>query len=103
MNTRIQQEKLEQAVEILNEQGVDCWLTFARETSETPDPAMKLTVGHDVTRQSAFLVTKSGQRIAIVGGPEGTLIRQVGLYPTIITYDQDFAPALTRTLAELDP
>jgi len=103
MDTRIQQEKLEQAVEILNEQEVDCWLTFARETSETPDPAMKLTVGHDVTWQSAFLVTRGGQRTAIVGGPEGTLIRQAGLYPTVITYDEDFAPALIKTLAELDP
>ena len=64
---------------------------------------MKLTVGHDVTWQSAFLVTRAARRIAIVGGPEGALIRQAGLYPTIITYDEDFAPALTRTLAELDP
>jgi Xaa-Pro aminopeptidase len=103
MDTRIQQEKLDQAVDILNEQGIDCWLTFARETSETPDPAMKLTVGHDVTWQSAFLVTRDGKRIAIVGGPEGALVRQAGLYPTIVTYDEDFAPALTRTLAELDP
>ena len=103
MDTRIQQEKLGQAVDILNEQGIDCWLTFARETSEMPDPAMKLTVGHGVTWQSAFLVTRDGERIAIVGGPEGRLVRQAGLYPTIVTYDEDYAPALTQTLAELDP
>jgi len=98
MDTSIQHEKLDQAVALLDEQEIDCWLTFARETSETPDPVMKLTVGHDVTWQSAFIVTRTGQRIAVVGGPEGTLVRQAGLYPTVVTYDEDFAPAhkLTR-------
>lgn len=103
MDISVQREKLEQAVDILNEQDIDCWLTFARESSETPDPVMKLTVGHDVTWQSAFLVTRDGKRIAIVGGPEGTLVRQAGLYPTVVTYDEGFAPALTAILAELDP
>jgi Xaa-Pro aminopeptidase len=103
VDTTIQREKLEQAVGILGEQDIDCWLTFARETSETPDPVMKLIVGHDVTWQSAFLVTRAGRRIAIVGGPEGALVRQAGLYDTVHTYDEGFAPALRTTLHELNP
>lgn len=103
MDVAIQREKLEQAAGILDEQGIDCWLTFARETSETPDPALKLILGSDVTWQSAFLVTRAGRRIAIVGGPDGHAIRQTGLYDTVLTYDEGIAPALRATLTELDP
>ncbi|HEV2458289.1 MAG TPA: Xaa-Pro peptidase family protein [Ktedonobacterales bacterium] len=103
MDFTIHREKLEQAVGILDEQGVDCWLTFVRETSETPDPAMKLIVGHDVTWQSAFVVTRSGRCLAIVGGPDGALVRQAGLYETVVTYDEGIAPVLRATLREIDP
>lgn len=99
----IQAEKLEQAVGILGEQGVDCWLTFVRESSETPDPVMKLIVGHDVTWQSAFIVTRTGRRIAIVGGPEGATVRRAGLYETVLTYDEGFAPTLRALMRELNP
>ena len=103
MDTTIQREKLEQARGILEEQGVDCWLTFARETSETPDPVMDLIVGHDVTWQSAFIVTRDGKRIAIVGGPDGGLITQAGLYDTLYTYDAGITPVLRAVMRELDP
>jgi Xaa-Pro aminopeptidase len=103
MEVTIQREKLEQAVGILEEHGIECWLTFARETSETPDPALKLILGHDVTWQSAFLVTRAGRRIAIVGGPDGPALRRHNLYDTVITYDEGFAPALRAALRELDP
>jgi Xaa-Pro aminopeptidase len=103
METTIQREKLEQAHGILEEQGIDCWLTFVRESSETPDPAAQLIVGHDVTWQSAFLVLRDGRRVAIVGGPDGSLVRQAGLYPTLYTYDEGIAPVLRRVLSELDP
>ncbi|HEX8995339.1 MAG TPA: Xaa-Pro peptidase family protein [Ktedonobacterales bacterium] len=99
----IQAEKLDQATAALQEQGVDCWLTFVRESSETPDPVMKLIVGQEVTWQSAFLVTRSGRRIAIVGGPEGSAMRRTGLFDTVLTYDESFAPALLETLRDLDP
>lgn len=99
----IQAEKLDQAITTLNDQDIDCWLTFVRESSETPDPVMKLTVGQDVTWQSAFIVMRSGRRIAIVGGPEGSAIRRAGLYDTVLTYDESFAPTLRSAIAELDP
>src|SRR5258708_12268535 len=78
MDVTIQREKLEQAAGILTEQGIDCWLTFARETSETPDPVLKLILGHDVTWQSAFIVMRDGRRVAIVAAPPGPLLPPPG-------------------------
>ncbi len=99
----IQAEKLAQAVELLDEQEIDCWLTFVRESSETSDPVMKLIVGHDVTWQSAFIVTRAGRRIAIVGGPEGATVRRAGLYDTVLTYDEGITPTLREIMREIDP
>ncbi|HET9111371.1 MAG TPA: Xaa-Pro peptidase family protein [Ktedonobacterales bacterium] len=99
----IQAEKLEQAIGLLEDLEIDCWLTFMRESSETPDPVMKLIVGHDVTWQSAFIVTRTGRRIAIVGGPEGGTVRRAGLYDTVMTYDEGIAPTLREVMREIDP
>ena len=38
-------------------------------------PALELIFGADVTWQSAFLLTRDGKRIALVGGPDGTLVK----------------------------
>src|SRR5690348_1433518 len=103
MAETIQREKVAQAVDILRAQDVDCWLTFVRETSEQPDPVLKLTIGHDVTWQSAFLVTQEGHRVALVGRYDAELVRAAGLYPTLRTYDADIGPVLLETIQELHP
>src|SRR5215469_12746569 len=103
MDKTIQREKMAQAISILRAQDVDCWLTFVRETSEQPDPVLKLTVGHDVTWQSAFILTKDGHRIGIVGRYDAELVRDAGLYPTVRTYDAGIAPVLLETIQELHP
>lgn len=96
-------EKLNQAVAILQEMQVDCWLTFVRETSAVRDPVLPLLYGHDVTWQSAFILTRSGRRIAILGRYDAINAERLGVYDTVITYDAAFSQPLRQVLTELDP
>lgn len=102
LDTVLQQEKIAQAIRILNELQLDCWLTFVRETDEQPDPAYKLIVNHDVTWHTAFLLTRSGERIAVVARYDDDLVRQSGLY-RVVSYTDDIAPVLLEVLTRLDP
>lgn len=98
----LQREKIAQAIRILNELQLDCWLIFVRETDEQPDPAYKLVVNHDVTWHTAFLLTRSGERIAVVARYDDDLVCQSGLYE-VVSYTDDIAPTLASVLARLDP
>lgn len=102
-NTNLIQEKLNQAVGILQEQNIDAWLTFVRETSLSPDPCLDLILGMDMVWQSAFIVTRSGERIAIIGHHDAENVRAVGGYTTINTYVQGIRDQLIETLAALNP
>src|SRR5436305_535740 len=101
MNNKVINEKLDQAVALLHEQGLDAWITFARETSLTPDPCLDLVVGMGVTWHSAFIVSKSGERIAVVGRFDAENVRNLGGYTEVIPYDQSIRPALRDTIARL--
>lgn len=96
-------EKLQQSVEILGEKGVDLWLTFVRETSQTSDPALNLILGFDLTWQSALMVSKHGECIAIVGHFDVDNVRRTKGYHTVIGYHQSLREPLLDVLRRLDP
>jgi len=96
-------EKVDQAVGILDELGIDCWLTFARETTETGDPVLPLILGQAVTWQSAFMLTRRGDRIAIVGKYEDEAVAASRAWPRIVPYVQGIAQPLRDVLDELSP
>ncbi len=97
-------EKVNQAADILRETGIDVWLTFVRETSAQADPVLPLIFGREtLTWQSALLLARSGERIAIVGRYEADAVRSKGLYETVVPYDESIRPALLEALARLDP
>ena len=100
---KIQQEKLEQAVKILNELNLDVWLTFVRETSHNADPALALILGFDVTWQSAFIVSKTGEKIAVVGRYDVDNVERTHAYDRVIGYDEGIQDALLQVLGEINP
>src|SRR5688572_2214287 len=96
-------EKLTQAVALLNEQNLDAWLVFVRETSLTRDPCLDLVAGLDLTWHSAFIIGKGGERVAIVGRFDADNVQAIGGYTEIISYDQSVRPALREVITRLNP
>ena len=48
-------EKVDQAIGILEEYGIDCWITFVRESGMMRDPMMDFLCAADMTWHSAFI------------------------------------------------
>lgn len=99
----IVREKLNQAVEVLREKQVDLWITFVRETSQVRDPSLDLILGLDLTWQSALMISRTGERIAIVGRYDADNVRNVAGYSTVIGYDQSIREPLLEQIRRLNP
>jgi Xaa-Pro aminopeptidase len=98
------QEKADQAIEILKEQQIDMWLTFVRETSGVRDPALDLLIGPgDLTWQSALILTRTGEKIAIIGNLEKDALQRLGIFNEILGYDKSIRELLRGTIARLHP
>ncbi len=96
-------EKLDQAVEILREKDVDLWLTFVRETTQVSDPCLELVLGFELTWPSALMISRTGEKVAIVGRFDVENVERVGGYSTVLSYDQSIQEALRDELSRLDP
>ena len=96
-------EKQKQAVEILNEKDIDMWLTFVRETGNIKDPMMDMIVGTGATWHSAFILTKTGETIAIIGSLEEANMKTVGTFKTIIPYLKSIRKDLIETIEQINP
>lgn len=98
------QEKVDQAIEILKEQGTDMWLTFVRETSGVRDPALDLLIGaNDLTWPSALILTRKGEKIAIIGNLEKDALQRLDVFDEILGYDTAVSGLFRDTITRLDP
>lgn len=98
------QEKVDQAIQILKEQNIDLWLTFVRETSGVRDPVLSFLIGdNDLTWPSALILTKKGDKIAIVGNLEKEALDRLDVFTEIIGYDTGISLVLRETIARLNP
>ena len=100
----LMQEKVNQAIEVLKEQQTDLWLTFVRETSGVRDPMLDFLIGpNDLTWPSALILTRNGEKIAIIGNLEKDSVARNNVFETIIGYDTAVSGPLRDTIARLDP
>ena len=95
--------KIEQAIGILDELGVDAWMIFTRESAEVHDPCIDLVVGGNVTWASAFILTRRGARIAVLGSLDKAAHEMLGYYTEIVPYVQGITEPLVSVLNRIDP
>jgi Xaa-Pro aminopeptidase len=100
---RVLLEKLDQVPGILAELDLDAWLIFVRETSALHDPSLDVVVGTHVTWPSAFVVTRSGERHAIVGSLDRANLEAMGHWPRIAGYVGGISEELRGLFGRLDP
>ncbi len=98
------QEKVDQAMEILKEKQIDLWLTFVRETSGVRDPMLDFLIGSgDLTWTSALILTRKGEKIAIVGNLEKEAVARLNVFDTILGYDTAVRQLFRDTITRLAP
>ncbi len=102
-NASLTVEKVSQAVQILNELNIDLWLTFARETSMLPDPALELILGLEITWRSLFMLSVSGRHTAIVGYYDADSVRQLDIYQEVVGYHHGARDHLITALETYRP
>lgn len=96
-------EKQKQAAEILKEKNIDMWMTFVRETGNIKDPMMEMIVGTGATWHSAFIITKEGDTVAIIGSLEEANMKSVGTFKTIVPYLKSVKADLINILDKYNP
>lgn len=99
----IQEEKLSQAASVMEELGLDMWITLVRESETSPDPVLELVLGENVTWLSAFILTREGGRTAIVGSLDEPKVSSTGLYDTVRPYVSSMRDELLAAIEKSAP
>jgi len=97
------QEKIAQAVGILRELDLPCWLTFVRESGMNGDPVMPFLAPAHVTWHSAFVVMADGEAHAVVGQYDKKTIEETGAYREVDAYVEGAKRPLLDFLRSRNP
>ncbi len=97
------QEKIAQAVQLLHEFDLECWLTFVRESGIMRDPMLDYLIPSDVTWHSAFIISRSGETFAIVGQMDKQSVEDLGVYGKVLGFVEGIKDQLLTVLKQIDP
>lgn len=96
-------QKIEQAKQLVRESDLDVWIVFVRETAEGSDPVLPLLVDGGLTWQSALLVSRSGESVAIIGNYDADPLASSGCWDKVVPYVQGITGPLLEELGRLVP
>ncbi len=100
---KILKEKVEQTIRLLEREGIDLWMTFVRESSTIHDPALDLICGMNLTWPSVLLISRTGEKTAIIGNLEVAALETKGVYDQIVGYDVGVKEPLVEALNRIAP
>jgi len=96
-------EKIKQAIGLLREFDLDCWLTFTRETEINGDPVLPFLVPGHLTWHSSFIVSRDGRTKAIVGRYDRQQVLETGAYDDVEAFVTGFREPFQAYLKALNP
>jgi Xaa-Pro aminopeptidase len=95
--------KIAQAYEALKREKIDLWLVFLQETSVYSEPVLDYVIGQEVTWQSAFLYTSTGESVALVGNFDADSFEARGCFDRVVGYTQGIGDDLKAELRRINP
>lgn len=97
--------KVEQAIGLMNDLGIDAWLTFAQKTGDSGgDYIYPYIYGMRDLARGLLLLTRRGERIAIVHGLDAVLPPATGVWNEVVVHrGEDMGRRLVETLNRLQP
>ena len=96
-------EKIQQAAKALTAEGLDCWITFTRETEINGDPILPFLVPGPLTWHSAFIITPDGRARAIVGRYDRATVEETGAYDEVYDFVSSFREPFLACLRAINP
>ena len=96
-------EKVKQAIEILKEFDVDCWITFARESQVNGDPMLAFLVTADITWHSTFIISQNGQTHAIVGKYDVATVEDTQAFDEVVGFVEGIKKPFQEYMKKLNP
>jgi Xaa-Pro aminopeptidase len=97
------QGKVAQAIGLLREQGIDCWITFVRESSINGDPVLPYLLPSDVTWHTAIIVTASGETCIICGEYDRKTIEDAQAYQQVVGFVKGIRAPFLEVMRGLAP
>ena len=95
--------KIAQVPGLLEEFDLDAWLVFVRETPMMADPVLPVVVGIDVSWQSFFLYTRSGDAVALVGNLDQEDFKRSGRFTAVHAYTEGPGDLFRQIISAADP
>jgi Xaa-Pro aminopeptidase len=96
-------EKVQQAIDLLNRYEIDLWLICTQETGYECDPVYPLVMGERDIARGYLLLTRHGNKVAIVGGLDEAIPASTGVWNDVRVHTGDSAAKLRTVLAEFNP
>ncbi|MCL1893010.1 MAG: Xaa-Pro peptidase family protein [Holophagaceae bacterium] len=96
-------EKIKQAVKLLKEFEIDCWITFTRESEINGDPILPLLLPGPVTWHSAVIITSDGKSRAIVGRYDRATVEETGAYDEVFDFVSSFREPFLEVMKKINP
>jgi Xaa-Pro aminopeptidase len=96
-------EKIKQAAELLREFGMDCWITFTRESEINGDPILPFLLPGPVTWHSAVIITSDGKSRAIVGRYDRAAVEETGAFDEVFDFVSSFREPFLDCMRKIAP